>query len=69
MKTLNLRQIRNPADIPNGTYEGEWNGRYVFFEIDGIEYEAKAEDGSRWPPESCVVTVADGEITAELKPL
>lgn len=55
------------ADIPDGTYEGNWSGYEVRFEFDGKVCRATTIKGVRGLNVPCEITVQGGHITVQPK--
>lgn len=55
-----------PQDkVPDGVYDGIWGGYVVTFSVNGINYEAKTEEGIRTPAAKCRVISTNGKLTVQ----
>lgn len=56
----------DPTTLPDGTYSGIWDCRFVTFSIASMEYKARTSACIRTPAADCTVTINGGEVTVEL---
>lgn len=67
VKVTQVNQTVNPAEIPDGTYEGNWSGYTVTFQVGGKNMTATTEVGFRGLSVACDVVVSMGTVTVEQK--
>ena len=68
ISTVNAEPIHSiePAQVPDGVYDGEWTGCEVRFTVKGLRY-AFSSDAVLWEASSPVrVTINDGSARAEI---
>lgn len=52
-------------DLPDGEYKGVWSGYQIRFKIGDREYMGKSPKVGLRGTSKCIVTIKDGNITAE----
>lgn len=65
MTKVAITNIQRKINVPDGQYQGTWEQWWVDFEVDGQQYQAVADKGTR-EPTSCTVIVKNGSASIQL---
>jgi endonuclease YncB( thermonuclease family) len=68
VKAKNLKKRADPTKIPDGAYDGIWDGDIVRFNVRGDQYEAQTSNRLATTDGPCTVHVRGGQIWVVARP-